>query len=84
MLRVKIELCLLGWYSSSSTAIVLYNRMCICVKCFQAIAKSSKKSDLHKISSASLKAVFVKLWVATPIGLPEYFVGSLYYWNSAL
>ena len=29
-------------------------------------------------------AMFVKLWVATPKGSPEYFVGSLYYWNSAL
>ena len=40
MLNVKIEF----WYSSSPTAIVLYKEY-ICVKCFQAIAKSSKKEN---------------------------------------
>ena len=30
MLSVKIELCPFGWYSSSPTAIVLYNRMYMC------------------------------------------------------
>ena len=46
MLSVKIEFCPLDWYSSSPTAIVLYKRMyCICVKCFQAIAKSLKKEN---------------------------------------
>ena len=44
MLSVKIEFCLLDWYSSSPTAIVLYNRMFMC-KCFQAIAKNSKKEN---------------------------------------
>ena len=45
MLSVKIEFCLLKWYSSNPTAIVLYKRMYICVKCFQAIAKSSQKGN---------------------------------------
>ena len=46
MLSVKIEFCLLDWYSSSSTPIVLYKKMySICAKCFQAIAKSSKKGN---------------------------------------
>ena len=44
MLSVKIKFCPLDWYSSSPTAIILYKR-CICVKCFQAIAKSSKKGN---------------------------------------
>ena len=37
---------------------LLYTTKCICVKYFQAIAKSSKKRkyDLHEISSASPKA----------------------------
>ena len=44
MLSVKIEFCPLDWYSSSPTAIVLCKRMYMC-KCFQAIAKSSKKEN---------------------------------------
>ena len=44
MLSVKSEFCPLDWYSSSPTAIVFYKE-CICVKCFQAIAKSSKKEN---------------------------------------
>ena len=44
MLSVKIEFCPLDWSSNSPTAIVLYKK-CICVKCFQAIAKSSKKEN---------------------------------------
>ena len=44
MLSVKIEFCPLNRYSSSPTAIVLC-KYCICVKCFQAIAKSSKKDN---------------------------------------
>ena len=47
MLSVKIEFCPLDWYSSSPTAIVLYKKMySICAKCFQAIAKSSKKENV--------------------------------------
>ena len=42
MLSAKIEFCPLDGYLSSSTAIVLH-KQCICVKCFQAIALSSKK-----------------------------------------
>ena len=46
MLSVKIEFCLLDWYSSSPTKVVLYNKMYnICAKCFQAIAKSPKKEN---------------------------------------
>ena len=46
MLSEKIELCPLDWYSSIPTAIVLCNKMyCICAKCFQAIAKRSKKEN---------------------------------------
>ena len=45
MLCVKIEFCPLDWYSSSPTAIVLYNIMYVCAKCFQAIAKSSRKEN---------------------------------------
>ena len=44
MLIVKVEFCPLDWYSSSPTAIVLC-KYCICVRCFQAIAKSSKKEN---------------------------------------
>ena len=44
MLNVKIEFCPLDWYSSSPTA-MFYTKECICVKCFQAIAKSSKKEN---------------------------------------
>ena len=44
MLSLKIEFCPLDWYSSSLTGIVLYKE-CICVKCCQAIAKSSKKEN---------------------------------------
>ena len=45
MLSVKIEFCPLDWYSSSPTAIILNTKECMCVKCFQAIAKSSKKEN---------------------------------------
>ena len=46
MLCVKIEFFPLDWYSSSPTAIVLYKKMySISAKCFQAIAKSSKKGN---------------------------------------
>ena len=34
---------------------LFYTTKCICVKCFQAIVKISKKSDLHEINSASPK-----------------------------
>ena len=54
MLRVKIKFCPLDWYSSSPTAIVLYKRMYMC-KVFPNNRQKLKKrkSDLHKISSAS-------------------------------
>ena len=46
MLSVMIEFFPLDWYSSSPTEIVLYNKMySICAKCFQAIAKNSKKEN---------------------------------------
>ena len=48
MLSVKIQFCSLDWYLSSPTTFVLrsYTKKCICVKCFQAIAKSSKKENV--------------------------------------
>ena len=46
MLWVKSEFYPLDWYSSSPTAIVLYTKESICVKRFQAIAKSSKEKNL--------------------------------------
>ena len=57
MLRVEIEFCPLDWYSSSSTAIVLYKRMYMC-KMFPSNRQKLKKRkcDLHEISSASPKA----------------------------
>ena len=50
MLSVKIELCLLGWNSSSLTAVqqqLFYTIKCICVKYFQAVAKISKKITIY-------------------------------------
>ena len=57
MLSVKIEFCLLDWYSSSLTAIVLYNKMYTC-KIFPSNRQKLKKRkcDLHEISFASPKA----------------------------
>ena len=55
MYNVKIEFFPHNWYSSNPTTIV-YATKCICVQYFQAIAKSSKKCDLHEISSALPKA----------------------------
>ena len=57
MHSVKIKFCPLDWYSSSSTTIVLYNKMYMC-KVFPSNCKKLKKRkyDLHKISSASPKA----------------------------
>ena len=53
MLSVKIEFCPLDWYSSSSTAIVLCNRMYRC-KVFSRNRQKLKnrKCDLHEVSSA--------------------------------
>ena len=53
MLSVKIEFCPLDWYSSSPTAIVLYNRMCMS-KMFSSNCQKLKKRkcNLHEISSA--------------------------------
>ena len=45
MLSVKIEFCRLEWYSSSPQQL-LYTKEFICVKCFQAIAKSSKQENV--------------------------------------
>ena len=44
MHSVKIEFYPLDWYSSSPTT-MFYTTKCICVKYFQAIAKSSKKEN---------------------------------------
>ena len=57
MLSVKIKFCPLDWYSNSSTAIVLCNRMYMC-KMFPNNRQKLKKRkcDLHEISSASPKA----------------------------
>ena len=57
MLSVKIEFCPLDWYSSSSTAIVLYKRMYMC-KMFPSNCQKLKKRkcNLHEISFASPKA----------------------------
>ena len=57
MFNVKIEFCPLDWYSSSPTAIVLYERMYMC-KMFPSNQQKLKKRkcDLHKVSSASPKA----------------------------
>ena len=57
MLRVKIEFCPLDWYSSSPTAIVLYNRKHM-YKVFPSTRQKIKnrKFDLHKINSVSPKA----------------------------
>ena len=57
MLGVKIEFYSLDWYLSnlcfSPIKIVLCNRIYnICVKCFQAIAKSSKKEN----------AIYMDVW----------------------
>ena len=50
MLSVKIEFCPLDWYSTSSTAIVLYKRMYVC-KMFSNNRRKLKqrKCDLHII-----------------------------------
>ena len=57
MLSVKIEFFPLDWFSSSPTAIVLYNRIYMC-KVFPSNHQKLKKRkcDLHEISSASPKA----------------------------
>ena len=57
MHSLRIEFCLLNWYSSSPTTIVLYNKMYMC-KVFPSNRKKLKKRkcDLHEISSASPKA----------------------------
>ena len=55
MLSVKIEFCVLDWYSSSPTAIVLYKIMYMC-KMLPSNRRKLKKSDLHEISFASPKA----------------------------
>ena len=44
MLSVKIEFCLLDWYSSSPTAFVLYNRMYTC-KAFPSNCHKLKKEN---------------------------------------
>ena len=57
MFSVKNEFCLLDWYSSSPTAIVLYNRMHM-YKVFSSNRQKFKKRkcDLHEVSSASPQA----------------------------
>ena len=46
MLSVKIEFCLLDWYSSSSTAIVLYKRMYMC-KMLSSNRQKLKKNAIY-------------------------------------
>ena len=58
MFSVKNEFCPLDWYSSSPTAIVLYEGMYMC-KMFASNRQKLKKRkcDLHEITSASPKAI---------------------------
>ena len=53
MISVKIEICPLDWYSSSPTAILLYNRMYLC-KVFLSNRQKLKnrKCYLHEVSSS--------------------------------
>ena len=53
MISVKIEFCPLDWYSSSPTAILLYNRMYMC-KVFLSNRQKLKNSKcyLHEVSFA--------------------------------
>ena len=53
MISVKIEFCPLNWYSSSPTAILLYNRLYMC-KVFLNNRQNLKnrKCHLHEVSSA--------------------------------
>ena len=53
MISLKIEFCPLDWYSSSPTAILLYNRMYM-RKVFLSNHQKlkNKKFYLHKVSSA--------------------------------
>ena len=53
MISVKIEFCPLDWYSSSPTAILLYNRMYM-YKVFLSNHQKLKnrKCYLHEVSSA--------------------------------
>ena len=46
MFSVKIEFCLLDWYSSSPTAIVLYNK---CTVYVQSVSKQSLKAQKKKM-----------------------------------
>ena len=55
MLSVKIEFCPLDWYSSSPTAILLYNRMYMC-KVFLSQKLKNRKCYLHEVSSALPRA----------------------------
>ena len=70
MHSVKIEFFSLGWYSSSPTTIVLYNKMYMC-KVFPSNRKKleKRKCDLHEISSELPKARVTQIWVATPSSL---------------
>ena len=61
MLSVKIGFYPLDWYSSSLQQL-FYTTECICIKCFQAIAKSSKKENaiyikyvLHRLRHIELR-----------------------------
>ena len=53
MLSVKIEFCPLDWYSSSPTAILLYNRMYMCILSQKL---KNRKCYLHEVSSALPRA----------------------------
>ena len=57
MLSVKIDFCPVDWYSSSTTAIVLYKKMYMCKILPSNCQKLKKrKCNLHEISSATPKA----------------------------
>ena len=51
MISVKIEFCPLDWYSSSPTAILLYNKMYMC-KVFLSQKLKNRKCYFHEVSSA--------------------------------
>ena len=57
MISVKIEFCPLDWYSSSSTAILLHNKMYMC-KVFLSNRQKLKnrKCYSHEVSSALSQA----------------------------
>ena len=55
MLSVKIDFCPVDWYSSSSTAIVLYKKMYMCKMLPSNRQKLKKKCDLHYLHTHNPK-----------------------------